>query len=162
MTEADIPVEIVPGVRLRFLALDDMTARELHDLLKLRFDVFVMEQQSLYPEIDGRDVTALHAFASAEGEQAPAGTLRVLGLDGQGPVWIGRVAIRRDMRGVGLGRALMRAAVEMLDERAPGRPQRLGAQEHLESYYAGFGFTRISGVYDDGGVPHVDMEREPR
>ena len=161
MPEPDPPIELVPGVRLRLLTLDAMTARELHDLLKLRFDVFVLEQQSLYPEIDGRDPEALHAFAAADGDPAPAATLRALGLDGTGPVWIGRVAIRRDHRGRGLGRALMRAAIAALDARAPGRPQRLGAQAHLESYYAGFGFARASAVYDDGGIPHVDMERIP-
>ncbi len=159
MTVADPPLEIVPGVGLRFLALDAMTPRELHDLLKLRFDIFVIEQQSLYPEIDGKDPGALHAYAAAADGPDPVATLRVLGLDGDGPIWIGRVAIRRDHRGKGLGRALMQATVAMLDIRATGRPQRLGAQEHLADYYAGFGFERVSAVYDDGGIPHVDMER---
>ena len=55
--------------------------------------------------------------------------------------------------------ALLRLVLDRLDGIAPGRVIRLGAQKHLEAFYARFGFRRISDVYDDGGIPHVDMER---
>lgn len=143
---------------MRFVRLAELSGEEVHDLLKLRFDVFILEQQSLYPEIDGRDVEAVHLIA-ADGGGAPAATLRMLGLGGDGPVYIGRVAVRADMRGTGLGRDMMAAALERIAVAAPGRPVRLGAQTYLEGFYASFGFRTISGVYDDGGIPHVDMEK---
>ena len=149
-----------PGVSFQFVRLSALGGREVHDLLKLRFDVFILEQQSLYPEIDGRDVDAVHLIA-ADAAGAPAATLRMLGVDGGGPVYIGRVAVRADMRGTGLGRAMMAAALEHIASAAPGRPVRLGAQTYLEDFYASFGFRAISGVYDDGGIPHVDMEKAP-
>ena len=145
---------------MRFVRLSELSGREVHDLLKLRFDVFILEQQSLYPEIDGRDVEAVHLIAADAGG-APAATLRLLGMDGDGPVYIGRVAVRADQRGTGLGRKMMTTALDHIAAAAPWRPVRLGAQTYLERFYASFGFRTISGVYDDGGIPHVDMEKAP-
>ena len=70
-----------------------------------------------------------------------------------------RVAVRADMRGTGLGREMMAAALDHIAAAAPGRPVRLGAQTYLEGFYTSFGFRTVSSVYDDGGIPHVDMER---
>jgi ElaA protein len=142
---------------IRFAPFAGLTALEFHDVLKLRFDVFVLEQQSLYPEIDGNDPEALHMFVEDGG--AVIGTARLLGMGGVGPVTIGRVAITRDRRGSGLGQTMVEAALAYLHEHAPGRHITLGAQLHLEDFYSAFGFKRISGVYDDGGIPHVDMTR---
>lgn len=142
---------------LRFASLAALGARGLHDVLKLRFDIFVLEQQSLYPEIDGRDPEALHLVAQSGGEVV--GALRVLGLAGDGPVSIGRVAVRADRRGTGLGRRMMEAALARIDADAPGRAVTLGAQIAQEGFYQGLGFARSSGEYDDGGIAHVEMTR---
>lgn len=149
--------------QIRVLNFSEIGADLLHDLLKLRFDIFILEQESLYPELDGRDKDAAHVVAATpEAPGDPLATLRVLGLNADGPLYIGRVAVRRDRRGAGLGRRMMMAALAHIDERGGGRPVRLGAQRHLEPFYASLGFTRISGVYDDGGIPHIDMERPTR
>lgn len=142
---------------IRFAPFAGLSAREYHDLLKLRFDVFVLEQQSLYPEIDGNDPDALHMIV--EDDRSMIGVARLLGLNEAGPVAIGRVAIAKDRRGEGLGKMMIEAALRHLAENAQGRHVTLGAQLHLEDFYSGFGFKRISGVYDDGGIPHVDMTR---
>ena len=153
--EAGLP----EGCALHFHHFDEFDAAVLYDVLKLRFDVFILEQESLYPELDGADRRALHAVVT-DGRGAPVGTARVLNLDkDDAPLVIGRVAIRADHRGGGLGGALLRLVLDRLDGIAPGRVIRLGAQKHLEAFYARFGFRRISDVYDDGGIPHVDMER---
>ncbi|MEL6793549.1 MAG: GNAT family N-acetyltransferase [Pseudomonadota bacterium] len=143
---------------LEFLRLDDMSAGRLYDVLKLRFDVFVLEQESLYPELDGRDRGAVHAVVSDEAGDVVA-TLRMLNVVGEGAVTIGRVAIAEAARGDGLGRRLMSAALGYLEAHAPKRSVRLGAQRQLEGFYASLGFARTSDVYHDGGIPHVDMER---
>ncbi|MEL7462640.1 MAG: GNAT family N-acetyltransferase [Pseudomonadota bacterium] len=148
-------------ISLEFARFDDMSAAELHDVLKLRFDVFVLEQESLYPEIDGLDPEAVHGVAS-DGEGRTVATLRLLNLGGAGAVTIGRVAIAEDARGYGLGRRLMSATLGYLEAHAPRRSVRLGAQRQLEGFYASLGFARTSDVYDDGGIPHVDMERPGR
>ena len=150
--------DFTPNIRIH--RFDELSAAAFHDLLKLRFDVFILEQQSLYPEIDGEDKDALHLVAEDE-QGAPCGTLRILGADGSGPLYIGRVAVRPDHRGTGLGRKMMNAALAHLREIAPDRAVRLGAQQHLEAFYSSFGFERISDVYDDGGIPHIDMEKAP-
>lgn len=142
---------------IRFAPFAGLSTLEFHDVLKLRFDVFVLEQQSLYPEIDGNDPEALHLIV--EDGAIVIGAARLLGLEGVGPITIGRVAIARDRRGIGLGKTMIEAALTYLAQYAPGRHITLGAQLHLEDFYSAFGFKRISGVYDDGGIPHVDMTR---
>ena len=150
-----MPAAASPDIRVcPFAAL---TARDLHDVLKLRFDVFVLEQESLYPEIDGQDTEAVHIIARSRDEIV--GVARILGPTDAGEAVIGRVAIDRQARGTGLGRRIVAAAIAHISETAPERPIRLGAQLHLEGFYASFGFSRVSGVYDDGGIPHVDMLR---
>ena len=146
---------IAPAIR--FLPFAGLSAREFHDILKLRFDVFVLEQQSLYPEIDGNDITATHMVVLTDGNLI--GVVRIMGLEGGGPVSIGRVAVIAEHRGTGLGRQMISAALTYINETAPGRDVSLGAQLHLEGFYGAFGFERTTDVYDDGGIPHVDMTR---
>lgn len=150
------------GYAVSFAAFDDLDASDLYALLKLRFDVFVLEQESLYPELDGEDPRALHAILTFGGGNAPVGTLRILDLEAtKGAVKVGRVAIARANRGGGAGRRLLSAAISEIERRAPGRETGLGAQLHLEAFYESFGFARASAIYDDGGIPHVDMIRAP-
>ena len=119
--------------------------------------MFIIEQQSLYPEIDGNDPDALHLIVEDEG--TVVGVARLLDEEGVGPITIGRVAVAKDRRASGLGQRMIAAALDYLADHAPGRHATLGAQLHLEDFYGAFGFKRISGVYDDGGIPHVDMTR---
>lgn len=142
--------------RTEFRPFAELSGAELHDLLKIRFDTFVLEQRSLYPEIDGRDPGALHALVW-DGADIVA-TLRILGIkDDDSALSLGRIAVRADHRGVGIGRTLIAAALSELARLAAGRAVVIGAQSHLEGYYERFGFRRRSGEYDDGGVPHIDM-----
>lgn len=142
--------------RLDFTPFADLRAGELHDVLKLRFDVFVLEQRSLYPEIDGADKLAMHGVVRRGDAPTPVATLRIEGLEG-GDLTIGRVAVHPDHRGAGLGPAMIGEALDFIAEAAPGRRVTLGAQIHLEGLYGRFGFRRASDVYDDGGIPHVAM-----
>lgn len=144
---------------IRHTRLDELTARELHALLHLRQSVFVVEQVCPYPDIDARDLDAIHLIAFEEaGSTAPIGCARCLGPDAEGTVSFGRLAILPDWRGSGLGRRLVTEALEVLAEQWPGREVVIGAQAHLEAFYASFGFRRLGDVYDDVGVPHLDMQ----
>lgn len=143
-------------LRISFCEFSEFSARDAHDLLKLRFDIFVMEQRSIYPEIDGRDPAALHCVALAEAEIV--GALRILGRDGRGPLSIGRVAVRQDYRSAGLGRRMMKEALAYLAAHAPGRDVVLGAQTQLTGWYESLGFAPASDEYDDGGIAHIEMK----
>lgn len=147
---------------IRRVAFDALGLRELHDLLALRSRVFVVEQACPYPDIDGRDPGALHLIAS-DASGAIVGCARCLDPeepdDGSrdAPVSFGRLAVDPSQRSTGLGRALVAEALAVLSERWPKRDVVIGAQEHLERFYGGFGFVRITEPYDDFGILHIDM-----
>lgn len=147
------PDKTEAATELRFLRFGDMDGAALYALLKLRFDVFILEQESIYPELDDQDQGALHCVAYSG--ISPIATLRILD---KGDIHIGRVAVRPDHRGTGLAQRMMQAALARIAADWSGRRVVLGAQQHLEEFYGGFGFKACSDVYDDGGIPHVDME----
>lgn len=139
--------------QLRAAHVDDLTAREMHDLLRLRLDVFVVEQQCPYPDIDGRDTEpgTLHLWHVLDG--VVVSTLRVLD---DGDTWaIGRVATALPARGRGLSADLMAEAIS----RCPGRDIMLGAQAYLEGWYARFGFVRSGEDYLEDAITHLPMRR---
>jgi ElaA protein len=140
---------------LRVASFEDLDARTLLAVLKLRADVFVVEQRSPYPDIDGRDDApgTLHLWLDDVG--TPVAYLRmVTELDGS--VRIGRVVTAASHRGRGLAGKLMTAA---LDRISPDVPCVLNAQTHLERFYGGFGFVVTGPAFDDDGIPHVPMRR---
>jgi ElaA protein len=135
----------------------DLPPALLYGLLRLRVDVFVVEQRCAYPELDGRDVEpgAVHLWVGPGA--APLGCLRLL-VEPGGIRRIGRLCTAAGARGRGLARVLMAAALA----EAGNVPCVLDAQEHLAGFYAGFGFTPSGPGYDWDGVPHVPMRRGAR
>ncbi|MCC5893526.1 GNAT family N-acetyltransferase [Exiguobacterium sp.] len=131
---------------------DELSTKELYELLALRTEVFVVEQDCPYQEVDGKDVEAVHYWIESDGEIAAA--LRVL--VNTSPIAIGRVVTRPGQRGKGYARELMRAAVADYE----GVDLYLQAQTYVEPFYANFGFVRTSDEYLEDGIPHVDMVRE--
>jgi ElaA protein len=130
----------------------DLTAAELYGLLKLRVDVFVVEQTCPYPELDGRDAEAgtLHVWVpGADGEVLSC--IRVLE-NGEDRA-IGRVATAASARGRGLSAELVRRGLEL----CAGRTVDIGAQAYLEGWYARFGFVRSGEDYLEDGIPHLPM-----
>ncbi|MEO8590856.1 MAG: GNAT family N-acetyltransferase [Flavobacteriales bacterium] len=138
---------------------DALTLRDLHDVMRLRVDVFVVEQRCAYAEIDGRDPEALHILGRSE-EGDLIAYARILPPDEHGPPHIGRVIVHADHRRHGLARTLMTIALEALQRGYGSRRSALAAQAHLERFYGGFGFVRQGPDYPWDGIPHVDMLRE--
>ena len=139
-----------------------LDANEVYELLAARADVFVVEQNCVYGDIDGLDLDAWHllAYARGGGRAALAGYLRVLLPDAQqADVRIGRVLTTANYRGIKLGRALIETALAHIARQWPGVPVRLHAQAHLQRFYGAFGFAPVSGVHDEDGIPHVWMRR---
>ena len=140
---------------LRVARFAELTPFELYGLCRLRVDVFVVEQDCPYPELDGRDVepATVHLWLESGGEIAA--TIRVLD-DGASRA-IGRVATAAAFRGQGLAARLMDEGIA----RCGDVPVTLGAQAHLEGWYERFGFRRSGPGYVEDGIPHVPMRREP-
>jgi ElaA protein len=144
-----------PGPRLRRARFTELTPFEVYALCRLRVDVFVVEQQCPYPELDGRDVEPATEHLWFELDGRVLATIRVL--DDGGTRAIGRVATAGDARGQGLAARLMEAGIALCGD----APITLGAQAYLEDWYARFGFRRSGPGYVEDGIPHVPMRREP-
>lgn len=136
--------------------LHAFSAVELYALLKLRVDVFVVEQACAYPELDGKDPEALHLRLLIDGDTAAYARLwRPL----DAPPRIGRVLVAPDHRGKRLGDAVMHEAIRVCTLHFPGEPIALSAQSHLERFYRSLGFTPTSAEYVEDDIPHIDMQR---
>jgi ElaA protein len=141
---------------MQWRRFDEFSPAQLYEMLAFRQAIFVVEQRSAYRDLDGRDQAALHLLSRREG--AIAGYLRLIPAAAQ--VRIGRIAVAVPLRGRGLGRLLMAAALEKCRENFAGLPVALAAQAYLVPFYAGFGFAVVGAPYDDYGVPHVEMLKE--
>jgi ElaA protein len=131
----------------------ELTPPVLYALLRLRVDVFVVEQHCPYPELDGRDLEpgTRHVWL-ADADGAPVAYLRVLE-EPDGTARIGRVCVAGAARGRGLARQLMSHALDLVGS----GPCVLDAQVHLAGFYAGFGFAPTGPEYDEDGIPHIPM-----
>lgn len=135
----------------------DLDPRTLYELMRLRVEVFVVEQDCAYPELDGRDLEdrARHFWLAGSGRPEPVlGTVRLL-KESTGEYRIGRLCTAPSARGRGLGKQLMEAVLAETGE----RPSVLDAQVHLAAFYEGFGYVRTGEPYDWDGVAHVPMRR---
>ncbi len=133
-------------------AFVDLSAREFHDVLRLRVDVFVVEQQCPYAEVDGRDTEGRTRHIRINGDDGPIAYLRLL--DGGDSRRIGRVVTRPDHRRTGLARRLVGHVIA----RYPGELV-LDSQSYLVGWYAAFGFVATGPEYLDDGIAHVPMHR---
>ncbi|UUY09760.1 GNAT family N-acetyltransferase [Pseudomonas sp. J452] len=138
----------------------DLSTHELYALLALRAQVFVVEQNCPYLDVDGQDLLGATCHLLAWQGDVLVAYLRLLDPATQGgDVVIGRVAVAPEARGTGLGHALMERALLACAEHWPGRPIYLSAQAHLQGYYGRYGFAPVGEVYLDDGIPHIGMRR---
>ena len=134
-------------------AFDDLDARTAYDLWRLRQQVFVVEQRSPYPDLDGRDLEPTTRHLLLLEDDALVGCLRLL--DDGDALRIGRVVVAPEARGRGLAGLLVDEAMRLVG----GRPARLDAQTGLTGFYASYGFEVTGPELDEDGVLHVPMER---
>ena len=133
-----------------------LTTEELYEMLQVRTNVFVVEQNCPYPEIDGKDKESYHLFKQIEGEMAAY--LRILppGVSYE-QLSIGRVLVQKNYRGQQLGRELMNEALSFIKQQYGEQTIKIQAQDYLRSFYESFGFEAISDVYLEDNIPHIDM-----
>ncbi|NTX51369.1 GNAT family N-acetyltransferase [Myxococcus sp. CA051A] len=147
-------------------AFSELTLDELYDVLALRQEVFIVEQKSLYLDVDGLDRSALHllAFEDAGPQSFLAAYLRILPPDVKfpGASSLGRVVTSPRARGRGLGRELTARGITRLEALYPDADIRISAQDYLRAFYTSLGFVAEGDIYDEDGIPHVEMVRRPR
>ena len=139
-------------------SFSQLTTMQLYALLKLRVDVFVVEQNCPYPELDDKDHhDGVCHLLGYQGSSLVA-CARLLPKSVSYPsVSIGRVAIAERHRGGGAGHQLLEEALKVCEERWPSESIEIGAQHHLSAFYQRHGFKPSSEMYLEDGIPHIDM-----
>ncbi len=140
----------------------DLPNKDLYEMLAQRQNVFVLEQQCLYPDLDGYDQDAWHllGWKVIDGQRQLAASLRVIAPGVKyTEMSIGRVLSTSAARGTGVGRELLVEGIARAEQLYPGHRLRIGAQQYLEAFYGSFGFKTVSEPYDEDGIMHVEMLR---
>ncbi|MEO0733610.1 MAG: GNAT family N-acetyltransferase [Bacteroidota bacterium] len=145
-------------LRWQHYSFAELTTERLYDLLRLRLEVFVVEQTCYYQDLDGKDQQALHLCGYDEAGQLAAYT-RILprGISYADYASIGRVITAPHARGKGIGRPLMQKSLEVLFATYGKQPVKISAQAHLQPYYESVGFWGVGEIYDEDGIPHRAM-----
>lgn len=146
-------------IRWKALAFSELTNLELYELLKLRVDVFVVEQNCPYSDLDDKDTLdgVLHLIGvSAEQEIIACARLLPPGVNYPEPS-IGRVIVREDYRKQGTGHQLIEAAIKYCYQQWNENSIQISAQQHLTNFYTSHGFRCNSEPYLEDGIPHIGM-----
>ncbi len=146
-----------PHIFWEIKALDELTLLELHDLLRVRLDIFVVEQNCPYSEIDGMDPLCTHVIGKTEAGEliatariAPAGTI-------YSECSIGRVVVKEEFRQFKIGKELMDISIDYCESTMKVKTIKIAAQLYLKKFYSSLGFEQISDVYPWDGIDHIDM-----
>ena len=148
--------------RWQWSTFAQLSAAQLYALLRLRQQVFIIEQQCLFADMDDLDQEAHHllGWRELDGQSVLAAGLRCIA---PGVLYeemsIGRVVSDPALRGLGIGRELMEQGIARATQLYPGHRIRIGAQQRLQRFYASLGFVTVSAPYDEDGIMHVEMLR---
>jgi len=143
-------------IRWTIKSFEELNSKELYKILQLRINVFMLEQNCLYPECDDKDYKAKHVFATDEDQVIAYARLLPPNIS-YAEASIGRVIVSDIYRGQQLGYKLMHSAIEKLYADYPESAIRISAQAHLSKFYGNLGFIQVSEEYMEDGIPHVEM-----
>lgn len=138
---------------------EELTTTELYALLRLRSEVFVVEQTCAFQDMDDTDQLAVHVMGYIENELVAYTRLFGPGIKYE-YASIGRVVTSQKVRGSGAGRQLMEYSIAIVEERFGKAPIKIGAQQYLQKFYTSLGFVQSSEMYMEDGIPHVEMIRD--
>jgi len=146
-----------PAIAWRLWHWHEWSNDLLYAAMRLRSAIFVVEQNCVFPDMDGLDPACTHLCGTdASGELLAYARLLAPGVKYR-QASIGRVVTTEAVRGQQLGRALMVEALRLSRERHPGHAIRIGAQQRLERFYASLGFVQTGEPYLEDGIWHIDM-----
>ncbi|NTS76315.1 GNAT family N-acetyltransferase [Catenovulum sp. SM1970] len=138
---------------------NELNINELYEILRVRQEVFTVEQNCVYQDADQSDQLSHHLFTYDE--KQPERIIAYARIVKPGIKYreaaIGRVLTSELVRGTGMGKKLMAQAVEQTTALYPKDGIRISAQQHLANYYQAFGFEQVSEPYDEDGIPHIEM-----
>ncbi|WP_445383595.1 GNAT family N-acetyltransferase [Robiginitalea sp. IMCC43444] len=141
-------------------SFSELSVEELYALLQLRSDIFVVEQQCIYLDLDGIDTKAVHVLGY-EGSELAAYTRIFRAGDNMELASIGRVAVQQGYRGQGKGVEIMKASLEAVASEFGEKDVAISAQTYLIEFYEGLGFKKKGDIYLEDDIPHIKMIRTP-
>lgn len=144
-------------MKFRFKHFDQLTIEELYDLLQLRSEVFVVEQNCVYQDIDDKDRHGFHLLGFIENQLVACARILPKGISDKDYSSIGRVCTKLSHRQLGLGKKLMQQAILHSHERYPNTKIKISAQSYLLKFYSELGFEAIGEEYLEDGIPHRSM-----
>ncbi len=136
---------------------NELTTLELYKILKIRSEVFVVEQECIYNDIDEKDLKSIHMWIENEGEIAAYIRVVEKGLSYPEPS-IGRVLVASNERGKGYAKKIVKEGIRYITEVWKEDKIIIGAQVYLNKFYTELGFKQTSEEYDEDGIPHMDMQ----
>lgn len=140
----------------------DISGEEMHEMLSLRQQVFIVEQECIYLDADELDKQSWHLLGRQnDGRLVAYARLNFPNTRYTEPSF-GRVLTAKEIRGIGAGRRIVEACIQKSLQEYPSLNIRISAQTYLTKFYAEFGFTSVGDPYDDEGIEHVDMILETR
>ncbi len=139
---------------------DDLSPHELYIIIKLRNEVFVVEQKCVFQDADDKDQKCYHLMGFARKELAAYARLVPAGVF-YNNISIGRIVTSPQYRSIGAGKALMNEALNQCNLLYGQQTIKIGAQLYLKNFYKNFGFKQIGHAYNEDGIPHIKMVRIP-
>ncbi len=133
----------------------ELTVQQLYDILYLREQIFQLEQNCLYQDIDRVDLTALHVMGFVGDELAAYARIYFK----NSAISIGRLVVPQHLRGQHFGKQIVRYCLDYIDREYPQQLIEVSAQYRLVNYYEALGFEAVGDVYDEDGIPHIKMIR---
>ena len=146
----------IQKVEIKLLPFSDLALSQLQDLFRLRQNVFIIEQNCFYEDIDGEDPKAHHLLVYKEGTLAAYMRIFLAGEKYDNEANMGRIVVHPDFRGTGIADILIQHGIEFCGS----KPIRIEAQAGLKAYYRNFGFVEDSKVYTLDGIDHLEMLRK--
>jgi ElaA protein len=141
---------------------NELSVQEFHNILQLRINVFVVEQNCPYPELDGKDCKAMHFFAVAD--ENPLQIIAYTRLFQPGDYYqnaaIGRVVVHPDFRHKNIGDELILKSIQQIEKHFKTTKIKIGAQTYLKNFYEKHGFKKVGEDYIEDGIPHIYMIRD--
>ncbi|WP_276497504.1 GNAT family N-acetyltransferase [Pontibacter litorisediminis] len=141
-------------------AFHELTPQEMYEMLRLRSEVFVVEQTCVFLDMDNKDQKCQHLLLYKDGELVATSRLVPPGLSYPDAMSIGRIVTSMQVRGTGLGRVLVDYSIEECYRLYGHGPIKIGAQVYAKGFYESFGFVQSGPVYDEDGIDHIEMTKE--
>lgn len=143
-------------MQIKIVTFEELSLQELYNLLQLRAEVFVVEQDCVYQDIDGKDQKALHVLGLEKDELVAYTRIFPPGFYFEEAA-IGRVVVKEKYRKNSYGHEILKASVKAIEERFHTGRIKLSAQTYLTSFYENHGFQQIGEGYLEDGIPHIAM-----